>query len=109
MGSGISPRARRRESRNFDQIDDDVGLPTAIGFADSCRAFCRHPGPRCAMEIVRRSLYLWQNGLKQLETPGEEADEEQCTENPDQPRWAAAGTAGLRGGSLSPSARGSER
>jgi hypothetical protein len=28
----------------FDQIDDDVGLPTAIGFADSFRAFCRHPG-----------------------------------------------------------------
>jgi hypothetical protein len=26
------------------QIDDDVGLPAAIGFANSCRAFCRHPG-----------------------------------------------------------------
>ena len=28
----------------FDQIDDDVGLPAAIGFADSIRAFCHHPG-----------------------------------------------------------------
>jgi len=28
----------------FDQIDDDVGLPAAIGFADSCRAFVRHAG-----------------------------------------------------------------
>ena len=28
----------------LDQIDDDVGLPTAIGFADSFRGFCRHPG-----------------------------------------------------------------
>jgi len=27
----------------LDQIDDDVGLPTAIGFADSARAF-GHPG-----------------------------------------------------------------
>jgi hypothetical protein len=28
----------------LDQIDDDVGLPAAIGFADSCRAFVRHAG-----------------------------------------------------------------
>jgi len=28
----------------FDQIDDDVGLPTALGFADSFRAFVRHAG-----------------------------------------------------------------
>ena len=28
----------------FDQIDNDVGLPATIGFADSFRAYCRHPG-----------------------------------------------------------------
>jgi hypothetical protein len=33
-----------RKAVMFDQIDDDVGLPTAVGFADSSRAFCRHPG-----------------------------------------------------------------
>ena len=33
-----------RKAVTFDQIDDDVGLPMAIGFADSVRAFCRHPG-----------------------------------------------------------------
>ena len=40
----------------FDQIDDDVGLPAAIGLADPFRAFCCHPGALCSVEIVYRSL-----------------------------------------------------
>src|SRR5215469_287533 len=69
------PRIERDVGKavTFDQIDDDVGLPTAIGFADSRPTVCRHPGPhaqwRSCTDHCNCGETAWNNFRRQGRRP----------------------------------------